>query len=48
MRRWSWLLLVLLIGSHFLAGCESRSTEPEKIDRSMFDKRKMPVKPSQK
>jgi hypothetical protein len=47
MRRWIWLTIVLLIVSHGLAAC-NRSTAPEKVDRGMFDKRKMPVKPADK
>lgn len=46
MRRRIWLLAALLITPHFLVGCDSRSTKPEKIDRGMFDKRKMPTKPA--
>ncbi len=48
MHRWRWLLVALLIGPQFLAGCNSRSSTPEKIDRSLFDKRKMPERPPKK
>jgi hypothetical protein len=48
MRRWTWLIVLLLISPHFLVGCDSRGTEPEKVDRGMFDKRKMPPRPVKK
>jgi hypothetical protein len=48
MRRWTWLIVALLILPHFLAGCESRSSAPEKINREMFDKRKMPPREAKK
>jgi hypothetical protein len=48
MHRWRWLLVALLICPHLLTGCESRSSTPEKVDRSMFDKRPMPTRPPKK
>jgi hypothetical protein len=44
--RWKWLLLAVLISPCWLVGCTSNSTAPEKIDREMFDKRKMPPRPA--
>ncbi len=45
MRQRLWFIVAVLLWPGFLWGCNSRSTEPEKIDREIFDKRKMPNPP---